>query len=78
MKQIACPTLVLAGEKDHFYPGQPEQLYEQLSCPKTFICFTTEEGAEEHVRAGAMTLFPQRLFDWLDETWAMNDSHDER
>ena len=70
VKQIACPTLVLAGEKDHFYPGQPEQLYEHLSCPKTFICFTTEEGAEEHVQAGAMTLLHQRLFDWLDETWA--------
>ncbi len=37
-----------------------------------------EEGAEEHVQAGAMTLLHQRLFDWLDETWAMNDSHDER
>src|SRR5205085_9361300 len=30
----------------------------------------TEEGVEEHVQAGAMTLLHQRLFDWLDETWA--------
>jgi hypothetical protein len=29
----------------------------------------TEEGTEEHVQAGVMTLFHQRLFDWLDETW---------
>jgi len=68
--KITCPTLVLAAEKDHFFPGQPEQLYEHLSCPKTFINFTAEEGAEEHCHVGAMTLFHQRLFDWLDETLA--------
>ncbi len=68
--QIACPILVLAAEKDHFFRGQPEMLYEHLSCPKTFIRFTAEEGAEEHCHEGAMTLFHQRLFDWLDEAWA--------
>ncbi len=66
--EIVCPTLVLAAEKDHFFQGQPEKLYERLSCSKTFIRFTAEEGAEEHCHEGAMTLFHQRLFDWLDET----------
>lgn len=70
VERIVCPTLVLAAEKDHFFRSQPEKLYDHLSCPKTFIRFTTEEGAEEHCHEGAMTLFHQRLFDWLDETWA--------
>jgi pimeloyl-ACP methyl ester carboxylesterase len=72
VQQIACPTLVLAAENDQFFRGQPEVLYEQLSCPKTFMRFTVEEGAEEHCHVGALTLFHQRLFDWLDETWAQN------
>jgi pimeloyl-ACP methyl ester carboxylesterase len=70
VEQIACPTLVLAAEKDHFFRGQPEKLYDHLLCPKTFICFTAEERAEEHCHEGTMALFHQRLFDWLDETWA--------
>ncbi len=65
---IRCPTLVLAAENDHFFSGQPEKLYERLSCPKTWMRFTVEEGAEEHCHEGAMSLFHQRLFDWLDET----------
>lgn len=72
VERISCPTLVLAAEEDQFLRGQPEALYEHLTCPKTFIRFTAEEGAEEHCHVGAMTLFHQRVFDWLDETLAKN------
>jgi hypothetical protein len=37
---------------------------------KDFIRFTTEEGAEEHRHEGALTLFYQRMFNWLDTTLA--------
>jgi dienelactone hydrolase len=66
--QITCPTLVCEAESDHFFSGQPRMLYESLHCPKTFVTFTAAEGAEEHCHVGALTLFHQRMFDWLDDT----------
>jgi len=66
--QITCPTLVCEAENDQFFAGQPAQLYEALRCPKTFLTFTAAEGAEEHCHEGALTLFHQRMFDWLDDT----------
>jgi dienelactone hydrolase len=55
-------------DEDQFLKGQPAMLYEALHCPKTFVAFTAAEGAGEHCHEGAMTLFHQRLFDWLDDT----------
>jgi pimeloyl-ACP methyl ester carboxylesterase len=66
--RITCPTLVCAGEEDLFGKEQPAVLYDALTCPKTFIEFTAAEGAGEHCQEGALTLFHQRMFDWLDET----------
>ena len=66
--QITCPTLVCDAENDQFLQGQPSQLYDALHCPKTFMAFTAAEGAGEHCHEGALTLFHQRLFDWLDDT----------
>jgi dienelactone hydrolase len=68
VEQIRCPVLVCDAEKDQFFAGQPQQLYDALRCPKTLLKFTTAEGAEEHCHEGALTLFHQRMFDWLDET----------
>ena len=66
--QITCPTLVCDAENDQFLTGQPRMLYEALHCPKTFAAFTATEGAGEHCHEGALTLFHQRMFDWLDDT----------
>ena len=66
--RIACPTLVCEAENDQFFAGQPAILYEALQCPKTFLRFTAAEGAGEHCQEGALTLFHQRVFDWLDDT----------
>src|SRR6266571_7278917 len=67
-QNIKCPTLVLDAEKDDSFPGQPKKVFEALSCPKKYILFTAEEGAEEHCQCGAAALSNQRIFDWLDET----------
>lgn len=67
-EQVACPTLVCDAEKDHFFAGQPKKLYDALTCPKTYLLFTSEDAAEEHCHEGAMLLLNQRIFDWLDET----------
>lgn len=66
--RIACPTLVCEAQNDQFFPGQPAMLYEALQCEKTFMAFTAAEGAGEHCHEGALTLFHQRMFDWLDDT----------
>jgi pimeloyl-ACP methyl ester carboxylesterase len=68
VEQISCPTLVCEAEADQFFRGQPQQLYDALRCPKTLLKFTAAEGAEEHGHEGALTLFHQRMFDWLDDT----------
>lgn len=66
VKNITCPTLVLEAEKDDSFPGQPKKVYDGLKCPKKYILFTQEEGAEEHCQSGASALSNQRIFDWLD------------
>jgi esterase/lipase len=69
-QKIRCPTLVLEAEKDDSFPGQPKKVYDTLTCPKKYMLFTTEEGAEEHCQCGAPAISNQRIFDWLDETFA--------
>ncbi|MFF4263847.1 alpha/beta hydrolase family protein [Streptomyces virginiae] len=67
-ERIQCPTLVCDAEEDIFFQGQPEQLYEHLTCPKTLMLFTAEEGAGAHCHPGAMRLANARIYDWLDDT----------
>jgi pimeloyl-ACP methyl ester carboxylesterase len=64
--RITCPTLVLEAENDQFFTGQPQRLFAELTCQKELITFREDEGAGEHCHEGAMFLFHQRTFDWLD------------
>ncbi len=70
--QITCPTLVCQAEGDHFFAGQPEMLYGALTCPKTLMRFTAEDGAEEHCQMGALLLGNHRIFEWLETTLNLN------
>lgn len=70
--RIKCQTLVLEAEKDESFPGQPKQVYDSLTCPKNYILFTKEEGAEEHCHISALSLANQRIFDWLDRFTNVN------
>jgi alpha-beta hydrolase superfamily lysophospholipase len=65
--KIKCPTLLLGGEKDRSFAGQSKKLYDLLKCPKKYILFTSEEGAEDHCHIAALSLANQRIFDWLDD-----------
>jgi acetyl esterase/lipase len=67
---ISCPTLVCDAEDDLFFKGQPQQVYEHLTCRKTMMLFTKVEGAGAHCQVGASRLAFARIFDWLDETLA--------
>jgi alpha-beta hydrolase superfamily lysophospholipase len=70
-EQIKCPTLVCEAEKDLFFRGQPQQLFDHLTCPRTMIRFTDAEGAGAHCAVGASRLAYARMYDWLDETLAV-------
>lgn len=66
--RISMPALVFEAEDDHFAPGQAAELFRTLSTAKSFVRLTSGEGAGEHCHMGALTLFHQHLFDWLDDT----------
>jgi pimeloyl-ACP methyl ester carboxylesterase len=68
--KITCPTLVCDGEGDLNSPGQAKKLYDALTCPKEFMLFTVDDAAEQHCQMGAMAISHQRIFDWLDKTFA--------
>jgi pimeloyl-ACP methyl ester carboxylesterase len=68
--RVTCPTLVLDAENDQFFKGQPRRLFDELTCRKELITFREDEGAGEHCHEGAMFLFHQRTFDWLDTLFA--------
>ncbi len=68
-EKITCPTLVIDSEGDLWYRGQARQLFDALTCDKTFLNFTAEEGAEDHCQVGSPLLSAQRMFDWLQETF---------
>jgi dienelactone hydrolase len=68
--RIVCPTLVLEAENDQFFAGQPQRIYDALTCRKDLIAFREDEGGGEHCHVGAVALWHQRTFDWLDELFA--------
>ncbi len=70
-EKISCPTLVLDAEEDMFFKGQPEELYEHLTCPRTLMRFTAAEGAGAHCQVGAHRLAFARIYDWLDDTFGL-------
>ncbi|AIE61507.1 hypothetical protein BMMGA3_15770 [Bacillus methanolicus MGA3] len=76
-QKIKCPTLVCEAEADHFFAGQPQKLYDALTCPKTFMLFTAKDCAEEHCQFGALLFYNQRVFEWLDETLGINNEESQ-
>ncbi len=67
VKQIQCQMLIIDSEKDQFFSGQAQKLYDALQSPKKFMLFTVEESAEEHCQYGASSLSHQKIYDWLDK-----------
>jgi alpha-beta hydrolase superfamily lysophospholipase len=65
--KITCPMLIVDSEEDKDMPGQARKLFEALKCPKDFMLFTKEEGAEEHCQMGALLISNARILDWLDD-----------
>jgi hypothetical protein len=69
-EKIECPTLECDNAADAIAGGQAKRLYDALECPKNYVLFTAEEGADGHCEGGAQVLFHRTAYDWLDETLA--------
>jgi hypothetical protein len=67
--KIRCPTLVVDTEEEASFAGEAQKLYDALVCPRTFMLFTRDEGAEDHCQVASPLLAQQRTFDWLAETF---------
>lgn len=63
--RVRCPVFIADPEDEQFWPGQSREVYEALTCPKTLVRFTREEGANWHCEPKARALYDQRMFDWL-------------
>jgi dienelactone hydrolase len=68
--KIACPTLVLDAETDQFFKGQAFRVFSELTCTKHYISFAEKDGGGEHCHEGAVALWHQQAFDWLDDLLA--------
>lgn len=66
--QIKCPVLITDPEGEGFWPGQSQQLYDLLRCPKTLMPFTAAEGADLHCEPKAPIVRSHRVLDWFDQT----------
>ena len=67
-EKIACTALICDAASDLFFAGQARQLFDHLTCPKTFLEFTADEGADTHCHVGAERLALARICNWLDDT----------
>ena len=65
IRQIQCPLFIADPDDEQFWPGQSQEVYDALVCPKILVRFTAEEGANWHCEPKARALYDQRLFDWL-------------
>ncbi len=65
--RIRCPMAVVEAEADLFMAGQPQMVYDALTCEKVLIRFTADDAAETHCQCGAAAICMQRTFDWLDD-----------
>jgi pimeloyl-ACP methyl ester carboxylesterase len=66
-ERIKCPTLVCEAEEDIFFAGQPQALFEHLTCEKTLMRFTHDDAAGAHCHAGAQRFAFGRILDWVDD-----------
>jgi len=65
VKEVECPMFIADPDDEQFWPGQSQEVYDALECPKTITRFTREEGANWHCEPKARSLYDERMFNWL-------------
>lgn len=66
---ITCDVLITAGAGDHFFPVEQVAEFEKALTKARSVTtriFTEEEGGAEHCQAGALNMFHETLFDWME------------
>lgn len=74
-RQIECPILITDPENEGFWPGQSKQLFDAVGTPperKALVAFTEAEGADAHCEPMGLGVRDQRIFDWLDDIFAVD------
>jgi alpha-beta hydrolase superfamily lysophospholipase len=74
VERIACPVLVCQATADHFNPGQAERLAAALGDRATLRSFSADESAAAHAHPGASVLMNGVVFDWLTETFNVDNA----
>jgi alpha-beta hydrolase superfamily lysophospholipase len=73
--RISSPVLCMLGTgEQETFKKQTYSCYAALRSPKALRVFTEEEGADAHSQANNQRLAHQVVFDWLDETFARNET----
>ena len=67
--QITCPTVVTAAESD-VVSSNAKDLFDALTCPKTFLQFHNADGAGMHCEMLNRSMANRQILDWLDDTLA--------
>jgi alpha-beta hydrolase superfamily lysophospholipase len=70
---IRCPSLVTGAQSDPV-SSDAKNLYDALTCPKTFVEFTDADGAGMHCEILNRSMANRKILDWLDETLGVTDS----
>jgi hypothetical protein len=66
---ITCPMLITSPDHEQFWPGQSDELHAAVA-GSTLVRFTEAEGADWHCEPAAGGVANERIFDWLEETFA--------
>jgi pimeloyl-ACP methyl ester carboxylesterase len=71
LSSVRCATLVIDADQEGFFAGQPQRMFDDLTCRKTYMKFLDAESAGAHCQAGAEGVGAHKIFDWLDEALAI-------
>lgn len=66
-EMITTPLLTTDPEDDEFFPGQPQELFDALTCEKKLVPFTSEQGAASHCEPLARGQVALVMNDWFAE-----------
>jgi Prolyl oligopeptidase family len=65
--KITTPLLITDPDDEEFFPGQPKQLFDAVTGPKSLVRFTAAQGANHHCEPLARTRVELVMNDFFDE-----------
>jgi hypothetical protein len=65
--QISTPLMIANPDREQFFTGQAQRLYDMVPGVKHLVHFAADEGGAGHCQPMARALAAQRFFDFFDE-----------